>query len=146
MGPECQGSTGAADGENEICQHSDERGNGPPLANRPSSPAYPKRPGAFLDEPGFFQDDCQPDGRGLPHSHSKGIFLKSLTDQFSPSDNTPPTQRLETSDCVDTSVLPTLRCMSRLKKITVLLADDHAVVRLGLSKLLEAEGRIRVVG
>ena len=36
--------------------------------------------------------------------------------------------------------------MSPLKKITVLLADDHAVVRQGLCMLLEAEGYSEVVG
>ena len=33
-----------------------------------------------------------------------------------------------------------------MKKIGVLLADDHAVVRQGLRALLEAEGDIAVVG
>lgn len=36
--------------------------------------------------------------------------------------------------------------MSRSDKITVLLADDHAVVRQGLHRLLETEGRIDVLG
>lgn len=36
--------------------------------------------------------------------------------------------------------------MSAIKKITVLLAEDHAVVRQGLRTLLETEGRIEVVG
>jgi hypothetical protein len=52
VGPECQGSTGAAHGEKEIGQHSDE--DGPPLANRTCPPSYPKPPGAFLDKLGFF--------------------------------------------------------------------------------------------
>ena len=43
---------------------------------------------------------------------------------------------------VDMSVDPT----SVLKPITVLLAEDHTVVRQGLRTLLEAEGDIRVVG
>jgi DNA-binding NarL/FixJ family response regulator len=36
--------------------------------------------------------------------------------------------------------------MSQLKKITVLLAEDHAVVRQGLRTLLETEGHFEVVG
>ena len=36
--------------------------------------------------------------------------------------------------------------MSPLKKITVLLAEDHAVVRQGLRTLLETEGHCEVVG
>jgi DNA-binding NarL/FixJ family response regulator len=36
--------------------------------------------------------------------------------------------------------------MSALKKITVLLAEDHAVVRQGLRTLLEAEGSFTIVG
>lgn len=36
--------------------------------------------------------------------------------------------------------------MSSLKKITVLLAEDHAIVRQGLSTLLETEGHFKVVG
>lgn len=36
--------------------------------------------------------------------------------------------------------------MSNLKKITVLLAEDHAVVRQGLRTLLETEGHFDVVG
>ena len=36
--------------------------------------------------------------------------------------------------------------MNTTKRITVLLADDHTVVREGLRTLLEAEGDIRVVG
>ena len=33
-----------------------------------------------------------------------------------------------------------------VQKITVVLADDHTIVRQGLRKLLEAEGDIEVVG
>jgi DNA-binding NarL/FixJ family response regulator len=33
-----------------------------------------------------------------------------------------------------------------MKKIAVLLAEDHAIVRQGLCKLLEAEGRFEIVG
>src|SRR5260370_17317043 len=33
-----------------------------------------------------------------------------------------------------------------IRKITVVLADDHTIVRQGLRKLLEAEGDIEVVG
>ena len=36
--------------------------------------------------------------------------------------------------------------MSTLKKITILLAEDHAIVRQGLRTLLEAEGNFTVVG
>ncbi len=36
--------------------------------------------------------------------------------------------------------------MNTVKRITVLLADDHTVVREGLRSLLEAEGDIEVVG
>jgi DNA-binding NarL/FixJ family response regulator len=36
--------------------------------------------------------------------------------------------------------------MSSTKKITVVLAEDHAVVRQGLRTLLETEGQIEVVG
>jgi DNA-binding NarL/FixJ family response regulator len=36
--------------------------------------------------------------------------------------------------------------MSAAKKITVLLAEDHAVVRQGLRALLEADGRFQVTG
>ncbi len=36
--------------------------------------------------------------------------------------------------------------MKTLPKITVLLAEDHAVVRQGLCTLLHAEGRVEVVG
>jgi DNA-binding NarL/FixJ family response regulator len=36
--------------------------------------------------------------------------------------------------------------MSTARKITVLLVEDHVVVRQSLSKLLEAEGRFAVVG
>jgi DNA-binding NarL/FixJ family response regulator len=36
--------------------------------------------------------------------------------------------------------------MNRLKKITVLLADDHAVVRRGFWTLLETDGHFKVVG
>ena len=36
--------------------------------------------------------------------------------------------------------------MSSLKKITVLLAEDHAIVRQGLRTLLETEGHFEVVG
>lgn len=36
--------------------------------------------------------------------------------------------------------------MNSPKKVTVLLAEDHAVVRQGLRTLLETEGRIAVVG
>lgn len=36
--------------------------------------------------------------------------------------------------------------MSLAKKITVLLAEDHAVVRQGLRALLEADGRFLVIG
>jgi hypothetical protein len=54
VGPECQGSTGAAHGEKEIDQHNEE--DGPPLADRASSPAYTKPPGPFLDKSGFSQD------------------------------------------------------------------------------------------
>jgi len=33
-----------------------------------------------------------------------------------------------------------------MKRITVLLAEDHEIVREGLRKLMEAEGDITVVG
>ena len=33
-----------------------------------------------------------------------------------------------------------------MKRITVLLAEDHMIVREGFRKLLEAEGDIEVVG
>ena len=33
-----------------------------------------------------------------------------------------------------------------MDKIKVLIADDHAIVRMGLSTLLEADGGIDVVG
>jgi|GEM_PF-3163357 len=36
--------------------------------------------------------------------------------------------------------------MSKTKKITVLLAEDHAVVRQGIRTLLETEGNCEVVG
>ena len=36
--------------------------------------------------------------------------------------------------------------MKALPKIKVLLAEDHAVVRQGLCTLLQAEGRVEVVG
>ena len=36
--------------------------------------------------------------------------------------------------------------MNSIKRITVLLAEDHMVVREGLRKLLEAESDIEVVG
>ncbi len=36
--------------------------------------------------------------------------------------------------------------MSILKKITILLAEDHAIVRQGLRTLLESEGHFEVVG
>src|SRR5476651_704558 len=36
--------------------------------------------------------------------------------------------------------------VSRLKKITILLADDNAIMRQGLSTLLKAEGQFKVIG
>jgi YesN/AraC family two-component response regulator len=36
--------------------------------------------------------------------------------------------------------------MSQMKKVTVLLADDHDVVRHGLCTLMEIEGQIEVIG
>src|SRR5665213_1019111 len=38
------------------------------------------------------------------------------------------------------------RCVSPLRKISVLLADDHVIVRKGLCRLLEREGYFEVVG
>jgi hypothetical protein len=45
----------------EICEHSDK--DGPPLANRTLSLAYPKHPGTGLDKPAIFKDVCGRSGQ-----------------------------------------------------------------------------------
>jgi DNA-binding NarL/FixJ family response regulator len=70
-------------------------------------------------------------------------------DQFSQSDNTPKPEARSPKpkdQRLHGQIMPVSRSMSRLKKITVLLVDDHAVVLRALCALLKAEGHIKVVG
>jgi DNA-binding NarL/FixJ family response regulator len=71
--------------------------------------------------------------------------VKSLLDECLAIDDTFRINRHETSSCVDDPVSLAECRVSLLEKITVLLADDHAIIRQGLCTLLETDGHFKVV-
>ena len=55
------------------------------------------------------------------------------------------------SDTSENNFVSDIRCVqsrgsSTMKQITVLLAEDHTIVRQGLRLLVEADGDIEIVG